>query len=289
MLTYFGRSEHFLVFSGHPISFFGMTIQKLLRPGIAYAFWIGDYYPPVHWTLRVYEWVKKFYHDRIPYTYYLSDTINKIMNGRVMKAYTKRTVMWGVAAPVNAKKSLGVKLKILFVGVVRPSQGLEEIFLFLKQYKNVSLRIVGVCGQALYTKYKQTIDEFHIESQVDFPNKFVDDEALKRLAKDYHIGVALYEKGKTTATHYTDPGKVKTYVELGLPVIMTDTSAIAPFIKRFHAGEVVSSISGLPSAIKKIKRHYAAYQKGLFVFAKYFEYEEYYRQAFVAFKRVSCL
>lgn len=286
LLTYFGRSEHFLVLSGHPISFFGMTIQKLLRPGIAYAFWVGDYYPAVHWTLRAYEWVKKFYHDRVPYAYYLSDTINSIMNGRVLRSAARRTVMWGMAPPPAGNRSIGRALNVLFVGVVRPSQGLEEMFSFLKGHKTVSLGIVGVCEPALYEKYKQMLKELGIASQVHFPNAFVSDEALRRMAKDYHVGVALYEKGTTTATHYTDPGKVKTYIELGLPVVMTNASAIAPYVRRFRAGEVIESPSQLPQALESMKRNYTIYQKGLLAFADHFAYEKYYKHAFTAFEKV---
>lgn len=287
ILTYFRRSEHFFVFSGHPISFFGMTIQKLLRPRIAYAFWIGDYYPPVSWSLRAYERVKKYYHDRIAFTYYLSDTINNILNGRVVNERNKRTVMWGVQPCANGKPQPKGQFRLLFVGVVRPSQGLEDIFSFLAEHTDVYLRIVGVCEQRLYVRYKKLIHELGINDQVEFPNAFIDDEKLKRIAKDYHVGIALYDKGPTTATHYTDPGKVKTYAELGLPVIMTNTSAIAPYIERFHAGEVVLSVSGLPAALEKIKWHYAAYQKGLLAFARHFAYEKYYRRAFVALERGS--
>lgn len=279
ILTYFTRNEHFLVFSGHPISFFGMTIQRLLRPCIRYAFWIGDYYPPVHWSLSAYERVKKYYHDRIGITYYLSDTINALMNGKVIARRDKKTVMWGVSLK-NQKSGTRGELHLLFVGVVRPSQGLEEIFLFLKQNPKVFLRIVGVCDDALYASYRQTIADLDIALQVVFPNAFVSDEALGRLAKSYHAGIALYDKGLTTATHYTDPGKVKTYIELGLPVIMTNTSAIAPFIRRFRAGEVIDDPSELPEALASIRRSYTSYEQGLRAFAKHFEYETYYKESF---------
>ena len=97
-----------------------------------------------------------------------------------------------------------------------------------------------------------------------------------------HVGVALYEKGSTSSTYYTDPGKVKTYVDLGLPVIMTNMSAIAPYIQKFHAGEVIEEASDLHIAVEKIKKDYDRYQTGLRSFAKYFDYEKYYKQSFVA-------
>lgn len=285
ILTYFGRSEHLLVFSGHPISFFCMAIQKLLRPRVAYAYWIGDYFPPVHWSLRLFERIKKHYHDRVSYVYYLSDTINRIMNGRVVNERNRHTVMWGVQPLGKTRTSPRGQFRLLFVGVVRLSQGLEDIFLFLAKNKDVHLRIVGVCESRLFETYQNLIGDLRIESRVDFLNAFVDEEELKTLAKEYHVGIALYEKGITTATYYTDPGKIKTYVDLGLPVIMTNISAIAYYIQKFKAGEVIDEVSELPVALAKIKEYYPKYQKGLRDFSKHFEYEKYYRQAFTAFEK----
>lgn len=279
LLSYFSPKEKVLVFAGHPVAFFGMSITKLLRPA-TYAYWIGDYFPPVHWSLMLFEKVKKFYHDRIPYTYYLSDRINELFNGRVITKSNKRTVMWGVQPFTKMKAAPHGSFRLLFVGVIRSSQGLEEIFEFLKNASDVRLSIVGVCEKKLYTHYMVQIRTLGITKQVWFPNKFVSDQELRRLARRHDVGIALYEKGLHTATHYTDPGKVKTYIEMGLPVIMTDTSAVASYVRKYNAGEVVETEKQLSSVLSKIRRRYTTYQQGLVAFTKYFEYEKYYRQAF---------
>lgn len=285
IVKYIHRQESAIVFVGHPLALVGMSIMKRIR-AVTYAYWVGDYFPPVRWSLTAYERVKKYYHDHTPITYYLSDAINAIFNGSVKKAQDKKTVMWGVL-PTKSKKKLteGGEFGLLFVGVVRLSQGLEDIFSYLSDHKDVFLRIVGVCDHDLYITYTQLIASLGIEDRVEFPNTFVDDAELTDLAKKYHIGVALYEKGWRSSTHYTDPGKVKTYVDLGLPVIMTNMSAIAPFIKKFHAGEVIDEVSDLHMAIEKIQKNYDRYQSGLRSFAYYFDYETYYRRAFKALER----
>lgn len=285
LLKYIQQGESAIVFAGHPLAFVGMSFMKRIRR-LTYAYWVGDYFPPVHWSLTAYERFKKYYHDRTPITYYLSDAINAIFNGSVMKTDYKKTVMWGVL-PSKSRKELpkGTKLGLLFVGVVRLSQGLEDIFSYLSDHKDVVLRIVGVCDHALYTAFTHLITSLGIQDRVEFPNTFVDDAQLAVLAKKYHIGVALYEKGWRSSTHYTDPGKVKTYVDLGLPVIMTNMSAIAPYIQKFHAGEVIEEASEMPIAVEKIKKDYHRYQTGLRSFVRYFEYEKYYKQAFAALER----
>lgn len=285
LLKYIHPRERAIVFVGHPLALVGMSIMHRIR-AVTYAYWVGDYFPPVRWSLIAYERVKKYYHDHVSITYYLSDAINVIFNGSVKKNQNKKTVMWGVL-PTKTKKKLtdGGKFGLLFVGVVRFSQGLEDIFSYLSDHKDVFLRIVGVCDNDLYMTYTQLIASLDLKDRVEFPNTFVDDAELTDLAKKYHIGVALYEKGWRSSTHYTDPGKVKTYVDLGLPVIMTNMSAIAPFIKKFHAGEVIDQVSDLHMAVEKVKKNYSRYQTGLRSFAQYFDYETYYRRAFIALER----
>ncbi len=285
LLTYLRSREQSIVFVSHPVACFGMNVIKFLRR-VTYAYWVGDYYPPVRWSLVAFEKLKKYYHDRIGITYYLSDTINAMFNGRVIRQANKRTVMWGVKPPSGVKKvSKGAVLGLLFVGVVRQSQGLEDIFSYLADHRDVRLRIVGVCDHRLYGTYTRMIEELGISDRVAFPNTFIDDKDLGKLAMEYHVGVALYEKGLTSSTHYTDPGKVKTYVELGMPVIMTNISAIAPYIQKFNAGEVIEETWQLPTAVEKVKQRYDVYQRGLLAFAQYFAYERYYKQAFVAFEK----
>lgn len=290
LLKYIRPGESAIVFAGHPLAFIGMSIMGKLRR-VRYAYWVGDYFPPVRWSLQAYERLKKYYHDCISVTFYLSDMINAIMNGKIVNQKNKKTVMWGVK--VNSgkwkmeseKKKIGQQFRLLFVGVVRLSQGLEDIFSYLVTHRDIRLRVVGVCEAGLYERYHAMIDTFGIGGQVDFPNSFLEDEELAALASGYHVGVALYERSERSSTFYTDPGKVKTYVDLGLPVIMTNTSAIAPFVKKYRAGVVIDEAHELPDAIDEIKNHYGTYQKGLRDFSRHFEYEKYYKQAFRVFER----
>ena len=298
LLKYIHPEESAIVFVGHPLALVGMSIMKKVRR-LTYAYWVGDYFPPVRWSLTLYEKLKKYYHDHISITYYLSDAINMIMNGKIMNQENKRTVMWGVkvkslpserlraskSKAKSEKEEVRQEFRLLFVGVVRLSQGLEDIFSYLVTHRDVRLRVVGVCEANLYATYKKMIDALGISGQVNFPNSFLNDEELTELAREHHVGVAVYDKSRRSSTYYTDPGKVKTYVDLGLPVIMTNTSAIAPFIQKYQAGVVIDEVRELPDAVEEIKNHYARYQRGLQVFARHFEYEAYYKQAFVALQR----
>lgn len=274
---YFSPQEKFYFIHGHPLFFFFNSLLKKLRK-FEMVYWIGDYYPPHGLWLRFYRWLVFFYHQRTKYTIYLSDRINKKMNGKVIDKENKKTVMWGVMPSVGYQKRAPDDFIVLcFIGLVKESQGLPRLFRVLKENKKVKLKVLGFCPEDLYQKYTKMIREMKIIDQVYFPNKFI--ENLEEETKDCQIGVALYRDDPVT--YYTDPGKVKTYTQLGLPVMMSDISVITNYIKEFKAGEVVGrEMKSINKAIEKIKNDYQEYIRGVERFNNYFYYNIYYKKAF---------
>lgn len=283
---HFRYKEKFTIIGGHPISFFGMLIWRLFRK-ITFVYFVGDYFPPTNLTLRLFEKIKKFYHNKIKYATYLSDGINKKMNGRILNTFNKKTVMWGVR-PKNIKKSLSSDtFSMLFVGLIKESQGLEFLLRFLKDRKNYRLNIIGVCEDNLFRRYQKTIHEYNLNNRVFFPNKFFIDTELDTLSAGCRVGIALYGTSRESSSYYTDPGKVKAYAEMNLPIIISNTTAIAPYIKRFKAGEVINlDKKSLEKALLSINNNYLAYQKGLDKFNAFFYYETYYKKAFKFLEKI---
>ena len=278
-LRFCPKNERTLVFGGHPLVFFGMGLLKRIRP-LAYAYWIGDYVPSSHPGIRVYERVKKWYHDRVSYAFYLSDAINRVMNGTVVNTPSRRTVMWGLkpfpAAPVVPLSPF----RLLFVGLIRPGQGLEALFDFLKGHDDYRLSLIGV-GQSAYVAELQTLlRQTGLGDRVFFPNRFYSEAELLDEARTCHVGIALYDTGPDNFTHYADPGKVKAYAEMRLPVVMTRISDIVPFVERFKSGEVIGRGPEIGEALERIRGDYESYQAGVRRFVEYFHYDRYYRQAF---------
>src|SRR3989338_292839 len=280
IFKYFSRNEKLIVYSGHPISFFGMSIQKLFR-NIVFVYFVGDYFPPISLSLWLFEKLKKYYHDRIHYCCYLSDRINRKLNGIILNTPFRKTVMWGVNARPIRRETNRHNFSFLFVGQITDSQGLDFFYEFLKSHKEYSIKIIGICDEALYKKHQKLIKDYDIINQVYFPNKFFSNEELEKISKSCHVGVALYKLSKLNATYYTDPGKIKTYAQLGLPILMSDISAIASYIKKFNAGEVITlNKKSIYDGIVKIRNNYDSYTDGLEKFNRFFYYESYYRRLF---------
>ncbi len=282
IFTCFSAKEHFFVISNHPISFIGMTFQRLFRK-ITYVYWIGDYFPPVNKYLYWFEKLKTFYHERVSFRYYLSDGINKKINGRIRKDATHRTIMWGVKQKAIRRNAPKHQVNLLFVGLIKQGQGLEKLFAFLRTHKEYSLKIIGICGDALFSEYQTSIANNGIQKQVFFPNMFYSDDQLTQLTKSCHIGIALYDISPLSSAYYTDPGKVKSYTEVNLPVIMSNISSIASYIQKYHAGEVIDQKSeSLIDAIEQIRKDYLKYMRGVELFNKHFFFDSYYNKSFVA-------
>lgn len=279
ILKYFSFNEKFTLLGCHPLCFFGMSVLKLLRR-CELAYWIGDYFPGNGIVIKTFEKLKKHYHDRIKYTFYLSDEINKVFNnGKVANSSNRKTVMWGVKPKNISKSRLSKKFHLLFIGLIKDSQGLDFLFSFLRKNTDFKLSIVGVCETRLFKKYKTVIREYNIQKQIFFPNKFFSDKTLDNLSKGCHVGIALYNTDKSNPTYYTDPGKVKAYAEMGLPIVMSNTSGVTPYIRKFHCGEIINrNEKDLKRALVKVKKNIKKYNKGLDAFNNYFYYKNYYKE-----------
>lgn len=280
IFKYFTRTDKVAVITSHPISFFGMGIQRLLR-NVRFFFWI-EYFPRVNLLLRLFDDLKNFYHKRVDFAGYFGDRVNKLMNGKVVNTKKRRTILWGVKPRIIRKGIPQGPLTMLFVGVIKESQGLDLIFSFLRKNKEYKLNIIGVCDDRLYKKYKKLLALYRITNQVYFPNKFIPSRELEAISKKCFVGVAPYLTGSMHGTYYIDPGKIKEYAELGLPIIMSDTSAIAPYIKRFGCGEIIRrDEKELGLALSKIEKNYNKYKEGLERFNNFFYYEKHYKKAFL--------
>ena len=277
-----GVREPTLVFCGHPVCFFGMSLMKLLRK-LSYLYWIGDYFPNRSFVIRAFERVKRFYHDHVSFTYYLSDAINRKMNGGTVRAEPPhRTLMWGMRCfPAQERNVLDAGIKrLLFVGLVRDGQGVEDVLDFLVRNQDFTLFIVGVAANGYEKTVEKMIVDRRLSARVYFPNRFHSQEELLEIASESLAGLALYTLGEENFTHYADPGKVKAYIEMNLPVVMTRISEVVPFIEKFHAGVVVDGRTGVGEAVRKIAQARAFYAQGVRHFNEYFEYTHLYADAF---------
>lgn len=285
LIEYFDKKDKIYVITFHPLFFLFRSGIRYLR-NISTVFWIADFIPrSKNIILNIYQSFIFYYHKRNLINFYLGDKLNKLMNGKVVNTVTARTVMWGIRLEKRESQKKEKGIILCFIGVVRKGHGLDLALKLVKKYKNIHVKILGECDSLLYAYYQSLIKSYGIEDQVEFQNRFYTMSELPKEIASCTIGIALYNTNKTDPIYYTDPGKIKTYTQFGLPVIMTNTSEIVPFITKFQAGEITeATIESLYGKIKKIYNNYKAYLIGVKKFNNFFEYTKYYDKAFAILK-----
>lgn len=266
------KSSTIAIFT-HPIGCFGMSIQRLFS-NVKYVFWIWDWFPPLSLSLKIYAIVLKFYARRTDFTYTLTGSIAEKIGLNVP------VVMLGMKRLPCADADRSATRRILVVGQLRHGQGVEDALQLIVKHPEYSLTLMGMAANGFEHTINDYIHQNHIEERVSFPNRFVSQEELSKEATNCFCGLALYDMAPNNLTHYADPGKVKSYLEMGLPVVMTRISTIAPEIEKHKAGEIIDSLTELPSAVARIINNPLSYAAGAKSFSDHFEYEPYYNKMF---------
>lgn len=124
------------------------------------------------------------------------------------------------------------RYKIGFIGHLRPGMGVEMLLLafrlILKQIPEATLLIMG--SGPLEEKFRKQASDLPVEF-TGFIGEI--DDVYKKLSY-CAIAVAPYEAG--SISEFTDPGKVKSYLTAGLPIVITRVPVVAGVIDRKKAG-----------------------------------------------------
>lgn len=281
----FKKEESFYAITYHPIFFPIKYFLRYMR-NFEIVFWIADYIKNGDSFKKLFQFFTSYYQKRNKYNFYLSDRINKVMNEEIRRKPTNHTVMLGVK-PFSIKnkkiqKRVTKKIRLFYIGVIKESHGMTLLLRLLEKNKNIKVKILGSCEEKMFRRYRKIISKKKLSSQVYFPNKYFSDEEIKTYAKNCNIGIALYPDNNENIHYYADPGKIKFYSQLGLPIIMSDSAGIAKYIKKFKAGEVIRlNLDSFQQSVDKISKNYFSYIQGLRRFCEYFDFEKYYRRKMI--------
>ncbi len=167
---------------------------------------------------------------------------NNLPESMRSKQYTLPIGIWFDKAPRKDFKDIDKK-KLIFTGHLVPHMGVDLVLQampeLLKKIPGVHVEIIG--GGEEEQHLKEIAEKLHIEKQVKFWGWVRDRKKLEQLLSDAAVGLApfnttiLDEKVKNA-----DPGKIKDYMLLGLPVIVTDAISTAEAIKKSKSGIVIS-------------------------------------------------
>lgn len=261
-----------------PIYLFFSSVIKLFTNN-KFVFWIWDYFPNTSNALNFYNKIVKHYNDRLQHVIYLSPNLKQIYannSAPASKQKVRQVVSFGIKdleIKSNPKKNT-----VGYIGNLRPGQGLEFLLEAARINKKLSIDFIG--DGPLREDLERKVKLNKLSKRVKFYG-FVTNEELYTIISRWQIAIAPYIPNKNNPTMYTEPGKIKLYIELGLPVIMTKVSYIYKDLVKYNAGIVIAfNQESFLNALERLQKNYKKYKTGVAMYKKANLYEEYYAKKF---------
>jgi len=134
------------------------------------------------------------------------------------------------------------KNTLVFMGHLLEKQGAQLVLnalpAILKSIPDIRFKVIGT------GPYKQELirlaEKYGVSKQCDFLGKIDDITVLEKEIATGAVALAPYIRALDTWTYYADPGKVKTYLACGVPVLLTDVPWNAEEIERSGCGKIIA-------------------------------------------------
>lgn len=267
-------------------SWIGLVLKKI---GLVdkTVFWVWDYYPAhkskiVTIMRRIYWQFDKIssHSDQVIFVNQRLINLRKGIGILPQKAsYPVVSIGTELISKFTSNRKNSVVLG--FIGVIKKSQGLEMVFenadTIMKDFPRARIEIVGSGPDEEYFKKMAKDSSF----KANF-HGFAEGDSFNKILAKCTIGIAPYIPDKSNVSHYGDPGKIKRYLSLGLPVIATNAFEFSSEISKYMAGEIISynHPSEFVGAIKKIVKNYGRYRNNAIRLSKKYFYKKIYPQLF---------
>lgn len=170
------------------------------------------------------------------------------------------------------------KSTLVFMGHLMKKQGVDLVIKkipdIIRQIPDFRFKIIG--GGNYRNNLVRLAREFAVSKYCQFLGRIENTRLEKEVAKSA-VAIAPYLKTKASYTYYADPGKVKTYLACGVPVLLTDLPWNAEEIQKNKCGLIINNdgsdlveklLKVMAPSINKVFRENAA------KYSKNFDYEK---------------
>jgi len=269
------------------------NILRRLRFVRKTIFWAIDFVPNNRFPSRVKNWIyakiNNASYSHVDEMWDLSPRMiearEEYLNIKKSDYHYHRVVPYGVWTKRIKKYSYEEceKNTLVFMGHLLPKQGVQLVLQSMPQilfaFPDFRFKIIGTGS------YKQSLmglaNDLGICIHCDFMGKIEDNRDLEKEIAKSCVAIAPYSKELDNWTYYADPGKIKTYLACGVPVIMTDIPWNTQEIVEHQCGlvlkenedDVVEKITWLFNPI-----HNQIYRNHAIDYAERFDYETIFRK-----------
>jgi glycosyltransferase involved in cell wall biosynthesis len=271
----------FTAWSGNILRSLGI-VQKTI-------FWVWDYYPPIHDDAVVRFMRFLYWQFDIPATKYADHVVflnKRLIDLRKILGVLPKNLSYPVVGigtnPVSKIMERPKKpVSLAFIGVVKISQGLDLVYksavLLVRNFPGITLHIIG--GGPDIDHYRRLASQSQLKTV--FHGYVHNNDRVNAILKRCHIGIAPYIPDKANIIYYTDPSKIKRYIEVGLPVITTNVFDFSKEITRSHAGIVIPyRTQDFVHAVDELIQKYSLYRGKSLILARKYQYKKNYGALF---------
>lgn len=265
------------------------TIAKRMGFVNKTIFWVWDYYPPFHENkiIRLMRYIYWQFDKISSHSDYVAYVNQRLIDLRKAMGVLPKDAKFPII-PIGTD-SFDIKLQTKkdvvfgFIGVLKKSHGLDIIFNnaneIIKNFPNARFEVIGSGPDEEYFRRRA--------KNSSIPTKFygyLEEKTFNDVLKKCSIGIAGYIPDKRNVSHYGDPGKIKRYLSLGIPAILTNVLEFSKEVENARAGVIVD-YNNSPAFIKAVKRimlSYAQYSENALKLSSKFYYKDIYPSMFTS-------
>lgn len=251
-------------------------------------FWVWDYFPVNYpdWRLNIARWVywrfdkpSLLSSDKVVF---LNEKLKIARFNHDNKFVDKKYQIIPIGTnPCNKLTKKG-KIIIGHMGMLKKGQGLDLLFdnlkTLLKLFPQLRVEIIGSGPEENH--FKARAKKF--AKIVKFYGYVEKDDDVDRIMKNWSMGIATYAPIKWSEHYWTDPSKIKAYLNQGIPVITTNVPEFAEEVALTKAGIIVDYYKNQEfiGAVKSIIKNREIFSKNALHLAEKYNYRKLYPKIF---------
>lgn len=167
--------------------------------------------------------------------------------------------------------------QMCYIGRIDQHAGLDMVIRSIKYIKqripNITFKVIGGYLEDDLLYYKELARREEVLDRVQFLGFIKDTKEVDEIIAESALGMAVYDPHRSSGTFYIDPGKVRDYLEMGTPVVITKQGPlVVRDIEKYNAGIIVEydprDIAEKIIEVFQDEKKYKILQKGV---AKYTE------------------
>jgi glycosyltransferase involved in cell wall biosynthesis len=195
---------------------------------------------------RLYHALDRFVVRKVDLVWNVTDEIRRARRQRDGERRTAPQIVVPVGAnygSIQRRKSTSASdHRLVFLGHLLEKQGvqlaIQALPIIQQKIPDISLLIIG--DGPFRLMLEDLASRLNLAKSVKFTGALHNDTEIEDRIAASTIGLALFTHDPDNFSQFADPGKIKTYLACGIPVVLTEVPPIARLIEREGAGRIVT-------------------------------------------------